>query len=134
MSSNLDPKQIAVIIDQWLDWQDDKRMEHIIEFASQVTCTEPMIVAEACGDDVTKASAMLAVFTARAALKKVCEWFNYAGGWPQQKVVEFQNSMVAEIRDALLNCNTAMHYLQANNAQDGNAQDGPDSTEKGGES
>lgn len=111
MSKRLDPKTLTQIIADWEQWQDDRRMENVLAFIAQHDVPELLDVVVADQADVDRGSAVLTVFTARAALRKLMYWFQESKTWSDEERKEYLVILLTETQDAITNCNTALHYL-----------------------
>ncbi len=111
MSSKLTLPQIDSVLKALAMWLHDNSDNVADDLAVEASDAPGIIVADVTPGDVQKGSAVLAVFTAKAALRKVATWFNHSTEWNYQQKQEFLTPMLAELQDAVNNCNAALHHL-----------------------
>lgn len=102
-----------MVITAFADWLMENT-EHIA--ADLVSEQEELgrVVPEApSAQHICNGAAVLAVFTARAAMRKAVMWFAESSAWNAEGRQEFLTAALAELQDAITNCNNALYHLNA---------------------
>jgi hypothetical protein len=75
---------------------------------------------------------ILAVFTARAAMRKALRWFDESRQWSDEEKTQFLSVTIQELLASISNCNNAMYHLDAlNNTGSGDNLNGQNPTNGG---
>src|SRR4051812_13917886 len=113
MTSKLTMPQIETVIEAFSLWLTENSENVAAELSQELADTAPIVVAEATTADLKAGVVVLAVFTARAAMRKTLKWFEASMQWNEADKKEFLTVTVRELLDAIVNCDNVLYHLNA---------------------
>lgn len=113
MATKIDIPITDTVITAFAEWLLEHTEIMAAELVGEMDQNDTVVVSEPSPQHICNGAAVLAVFTARAAMRKAIMWFNESPGWNADEKQEFLTAALAELQDAITNCNNALYHLNA---------------------
>lgn len=113
MTRKIDIPLADTVIKAFADWLFDHTEIVAAELVGDLDELGRVVAEDSSPAHICNGAAVLAVFTARAAMRKAVLWFSRSTEWSADEKKEFLTSTMRELQDAITNCNNALYHLNA---------------------
>lgn len=113
MSSKLTIADLDAVLREFCVWLVQNTENVAAELSSEMTDTQPIVPVEATTADLKAGVVVLAVFTARAAMRKAIKWFEDSKQMKPKEQIDYLLTTMQDLLAAISNCDRALYHLNA---------------------
>lgn len=113
MSSKLTIADLDEVVRSFAAWLVVNSEDVAAELSNEMADTQPIVPVEPTTADLKAGVIVVAMFTARAAMRKTLKWFEASMQWKESDKREFLTTTVQELLDAIVNCDNVLYHLNA---------------------